>query len=194
MAVTRSTRSDQVCDGSRWAITSRRTGSGERLGCQRDGPDPLPLLGHRAVRVRDGLQEKLDDGVDAIARIDFGGAFLDLAFEQVLEAAATADLRRDRRTGRGAHQHVGIQQRPSRGRRLVGDAAQNACLPGDSRYSPATEHQRLFGRHVAAVCCAACAVAFRSAGRSWCRGGSGNTTSLVICSAESTWTSSPGAT
>ena len=63
--------------------------------------------------------------------------------------AAAADLRGDRRTGRGPDQHVRIQQQPGRRRRLVGDAAQNTCLPGDSRYPAAGQHERASGCHVA---------------------------------------------
>ena len=69
-----------------------------------------------------------------------------------VERAAAADLRGDRRTGRGADQHIRIQQQPRRRRRLVGDAAQNACLPSDSGYPSTGQHQRTSGCHAHRLC------------------------------------------
>ncbi len=174
-------------------------GLGKRFGRQRHGPDPLHLLSgpvqRVVVRLAQGGQKNFDDVVEVDAGIDLGRRLGDLPIEQHLGRAAAADLRGDRGTGRGPHQHVGIQQQPGRGRRLVGDAAQNPCLPGDSGYPAAGQHERASGGHVPrhhTQCCACWTGALRSARRSRCVGGSGSTTPLVICSPALTWTSSPG--
>ncbi len=126
-------------------VAPQRLGHG--IGCQRNRTDPLPLLHHGGVRVRQGGQEELHNGLDSDAGIDFGGRLADLPREQLRQIQAAADLCDDRRAGRGAEQHVGIQQGRRRGRRLVGDSDQNACLPSDSGDSAAAQHQRTFTRH-----------------------------------------------
>jgi hypothetical protein len=56
----------------------------------------LPLLRHRGVRFQYGGQEKVGDGVNPDARIEFRRHFLNLARKQVREAYAAADLCGDR--------------------------------------------------------------------------------------------------
>ena len=70
IAVIRSTRSGHSCDGSRCAITSRRTASGDGVGGQRDRADLLQLLGRGGVRRQHRGDEQLGDVVDGDAGVD----------------------------------------------------------------------------------------------------------------------------
>lgn len=74
----------------------------------------------------------------------------ELALDWIVHAAA--ELRAHRRPGRCSQQHVGIQQRLRRGRRLVGDTPHNAGLLADARQSPAREHEWTFRCHRQRVC------------------------------------------
>ncbi len=114
---------------------------GHGLRGQRHRADALPTLSERGLRVRHRGQEKLGNAVDRDTRVDFGGCFVDLPREQLRQTQSTAELCGHRRSGRCAKQHVGFQQCPRGSGRLIGDAEQNAGLPGDSGYTAAAEHQ-----------------------------------------------------
>ena len=73
IAVTRSTRSGQSCAGSRWAMTSRRTGSATVVSGQRDRADALQLLLLRGVRDRHRGDEERRDVVDVDTGVEFAG-------------------------------------------------------------------------------------------------------------------------
>ena len=152
IAVMRSSRSGQSCDGNRWAITSRRTAS-DTVGVERaTAPMRCSFCVRRGVGVGERVQKQRGDVVDVDAGVDLLGCASDLTLVQLVEAQATAELGGDRRTGRCAEQHVGIQQRARRFRRFVFDTPQNADFPGDSRQSPAGQHQRHVSMSQTKVC------------------------------------------
>ena len=144
IAVTRSTRSGQSCDGSRWAITSRRTDSATVSVASAIAPIRCSFCSLVAPGVDIAVTNSVGDVVDVDAGVDLVGRLGDLAGEQLVEGGAAAELRGHRRSRRGAQQHVGGQQRRRRVGRLVGDAAQDAGLPGDAGQSTAGEHQSTF--------------------------------------------------
>ena len=110
MAVTRSTRSGQSCDGSRCAITVAADRLGDGRGVHRHAPKSVaaaalgcPVL-ERGQEQRGDVVDTRDGGQLAGARRQSDGRTARRARRRL------PDLRHHRRTRRRADQHVGVQQ------------------------------------------------------------------------------------
>ncbi len=141
MAVMRRSRSGHPCDGSRWAITSRRTDS-ETVAVDRA---TAPMRCSFCALVASGSDSAFRNSSVMSSMSTRGSSSFecpdDLALVQLVETQPATELGGDRRPGRRADDHVGTQQRVRRLRRLVFDSPQNAGFPGDSRQATACQHQ-----------------------------------------------------
>ena len=114
---------------------------GDGVGGQRDGTDTLQFLLRGGARRHHRGDEQRADVLDVDARIDLERLFVELTVEELVEADTTTQLSGNRRARRRAQQHVGGEQRLRRVGGLVGDATEDARLPGDACKSTTGQHQ-----------------------------------------------------
>ena len=116
IAVIRRSRSGQLWLGSRCSMTRLRTGSDTVAIPTATAPMFCSFLPSSRAALRHGAQEQLGQRVDVDAGIQLVGCLGELSLVELLERQRAADLGRDRRSGRRAHQDVGAEQRLRGGR------------------------------------------------------------------------------